>query len=259
MLKTFAKVAETLHATEISQDLFFIRRERLSSNPGRSEEDALLFMVVFDVLKKTAIEAKMKYEDMKRTCSHRGEGVLEDLHDKITETLMLAAGNTLDIQFPAYDVKDYELIEELVKENMDILSSSVGADREFDESLLLWHIATDLCYHPLPEYSATTWETAQKMEPVDRTLSEYMMYLLIKQPKILLASAGVGLKRYRDTCAEAKRFFESAASYEPDHVDARRMLLRVNTTKKPSEVKGDRSKSVLFDAVILAKVLRELG
>jgi hypothetical protein len=36
------------------------------------------------------------------------------------------------------------------------------------------------------------------------------------------------------------------------------MLLGVNTSEKPSVVKGDRSKSALFDGVILAKVLWEL-
>ena len=49
-------------------------------------------------------------------------------------------------------------------------------------------------------------------------------------------------------------------TWNPDHnhEDARSMLLNVNTTRRPAEVKGDRSKSVLFDAVILSKVLREL-
>jgi hypothetical protein len=36
------------------------------------------------------------------------------------------------------------------------------------------------------------------------------------------------------------------------------MLLSVNTSEKPSVVKADESLSVLFDAVILAKALREL-
>jgi hypothetical protein len=43
-----------------------------------------------------------------------------------------------------------------------------------------------------------------------------------------------------------------------DEDDAREMLLRVSTSEKPSAVKGYRSKSVLFDAVILAKALMAL-
>ncbi|KAF0903517.1 hypothetical protein E2562_027951 [Oryza meyeriana var. granulata] len=57
-------------------------------------------------------------------------------------------------------------------------------------------------------------------------------------------------------CAEARRFFNSAKPWDPDHKDARQMLLSVNTSKKPADVKGDRSKSVLFNACILTKVLR---
>lgn len=149
-----------------------------------------------------------------------------------------------------------------------ILDSVVRSD--FDESLLLWHIATDLCRPradvPAAEGDATTEAvsvppTQQKiveMHGIAETLSEYMLYLLIKQPDMLAATAGIGLLRYRDTRAEAQRFFDSMAAWNPDHEDARRMLLSVNTTQKPAEVKGDRSKSVLFDAVILAKALREL-
>ncbi|TKW29973.1 hypothetical protein SEVIR_2G000600v4 [Setaria viridis] len=135
-----------------------------------------------------------------------------------------------------------------------ILDSVVESD--FDESLLLWHVATDLCR--LKDKQGPAAEDTTKMQAIGETLSEYMLYLLIKQPEMLSATAGIGLLRYRDTCAEAQRFFASMDAWVGAHEDARVMLLRVNTSKKPSTVKGDRSKSVLFDAVILAKVLREL-
>lgn len=38
--------------------------------------------------------------------------------------------------------------------------------------------------------------------------------------------------------------------------DTRKMLLEVNSSQKPSMVKGNKSKSVPFDMVILAKALR---
>ncbi|KAI5012754.1 hypothetical protein ZWY2020_025020 [Hordeum vulgare] len=119
--------------------------------------------------------------------------------------------------------------EDKVKEKLDLLSGSVSRDREFDESLLLWHIATDLCCYPIEDTAPT--KNTSDMEPIAKTLSEYMLYLLIKQPEMLSATAGIGLLRYRDTCAEAKRFFESAAAWDPKHEDARRMLLTVNTTE----------------------------
>ncbi|TVU40207.1 hypothetical protein EJB05_13658, partial [Eragrostis curvula] len=159
-------------------------------------------------------------------------------------------------------------INKEVDDKFKLLWHSV-VDKDFDESLLLWHIATDLCLcreiqgKGVPEwvtlFSEPPTEKTARMRDIGGTLSEYMLYLLIKQPEMLSATAGIGLLRYRDTCAEAKRFFRSMAEWNPDHKDARRMLLGVNTSKKPAEVKGDRSKSVLFDAVILAKVLREMG
>ena len=93
---------------------------------------------------------------------------------------------------------------------------------------------------------------------ISKTLSEYMLYLLIKQPEMLSARTGIWLMRYQDTVAEARRFFASMAAWNPSPRDARLMLLSVNTSEKPSVVKADESLSVLFDAVILAKALREL-
>ncbi|CAN6222117.1 unnamed protein product [Urochloa humidicola] len=128
---------------------------------------------------------------------------------------------------------------------------------DFDESLLLWHVATDLCRCRHKDEQRAFTDTEARLRPIGETLSEYMLYLLIKQADMLSATAGIGLLRYRDTCAEARRLFASMDAWVT-HENARVMLLRVNTSQKPSAVKGDRSKSVLFDAVILAKVLREL-
>lgn len=250
VIRALTKVAEKLHVREVFDDFFFIRRESLCSREGGEKNPHLEF--IFEGLKKRAMEAKSKrYNKMKETCSSRGKGVLEGHRKEIEERLMEMTQQTRE-------GKDDKVIKEKFEEKLAILMDSVDADKEFDESLLLWHIATDLCGHTLNEKTVLNEDTEKNIKPIGETLSEYMLYLLIKQPEMLSATAGIGLLRYRDTCAEAKRFFESAAAYDPNHDDARRMLLKVNTTKKPSEVKGDRCKSVLFDAVILAKVLREL-
>ncbi|KAF7008745.1 hypothetical protein CFC21_023441 [Triticum aestivum] len=269
MARALTRVAETLHVREIFDDFFFIRRERLCSG----QEKGPLLDFVFGRLKERATEAKA-IKDTTAACSCRGEGVLEKLRTQIMENLKKATPEAAgakeeevisnkdkdkDATPEAAGAKEKEAIsnKDEVEEKLHVLESSVNRDREFDESLLLWHIATDLCCYPF-QHTAPT-EATSNMKPIANTLSEYMLYLLIKQPEMLSATAGIGLLRYRDTCAEAKRFFESAAAWDPDHKDARRMLLNVNTTEKPSVVKGDRCKSVLFDAVILAKVLRELG
>ncbi|CAD5179099.1 unnamed protein product [Musa acuminata subsp. malaccensis] len=204
--------------------------------------------------------------------------------------------------------------------------------KEFDESILLWHIATYLCYQTDPTAVKVTEEVnrhsrkkqlikwlrhcivpclrcrtqqasgtgASKANPDHREpskrISEYMMYLVVFEPFML--PAGIGKIRFQDTCAEAMKFFndkksdieeaervlnrehltkaeaspnptpsiEQGASATPPRDQRKRRhlsptrekaasgaLLKVQTTFKPIEVKGDRSKSVLFDACTLAK------
>ncbi|KAF5725450.1 hypothetical protein HS088_TW23G00172 [Tripterygium wilfordii] len=70
--------------------------------------------------------------------------------------------------------------------------------------------------------------------------------------------AGIGKIRFRDTCAEAERFFRRRNFGPNDETDACKSILEINTDVSPIAVKGDRSKSVLFDASILAKELQKL-
>ncbi|KAH7514217.1 uncharacterized protein LOC107430321 [Ziziphus jujuba] len=126
----------------------------------------------------------------------------------------------------------------------------------YDESLLLWHIATELCYN--------SQSVEESLKPNDdrefsKILSEYMIYLLVFQPTMMSAVAGIGQIRYRDTCAEAKKFFTRMELGPGDEKKACSSIMNVNTEVKPVTVKGDRSKSVLFDACILAKQLNEIS
>jgi hypothetical protein len=74
---------------------------------------------------------------------------------------------------------------------------------------------------------------------ISKILSEYMLYLLIKQPDMLSATTGIGLRPYRDTCAEAQRFFaaigSTSTSTDDNNEDAWQALMRVNTSEKPGE------------------------
>lgn len=202
---------------------------------------------------------------------------------------------------------------------------------DYDESLLLWHIATDLCYND----EITNCESKpprDKHRDISKLLSDYMIYLLVMQPTMMSAVTGIGQIRFRDTCAEAKKFFDrgnlrkgkkeanifkvinyvihSVFKYmgislylfflslvcilsspllillalcggkllvqlqrlnqvimvkffgkgkEADkQKEACQDILGVNTEVKPVTVKGDRSKSVLFDGCILAKKLQAM-
>ncbi|KAI8024739.1 hypothetical protein LOK49_LG02G02469 [Camellia lanceoleosa] len=73
----------------------------------------------------------------------------------------------------------------------------------YDESILLWHVATELCYN-----TDVGNEENQKFRVIAKVLSDYMLYLLIMEPTIMSAVAGIGEIRFSDTCAQAKEFFK---------------------------------------------------
>ncbi|XP_027111642.2 uncharacterized protein [Coffea arabica] len=206
---------------------------------------------------------------------------------------------------------------------------------DYDQSLLLWHIATELCYSDEAKASSPN-----KDRDFSKLLSDYMLYLLVMQPTMMSAVTGIGQIRFRDTCAEVKKFrgklkkkkeepnviqvicyvIHSLFKYfflclywfilclvfiitsplliileiskslfgwealdvilgnankchqsilaifgkgelaktEDDHAKVCKEILDVKTEVKPVAIKGDRSKSVLFDGCILAKKLRGL-
>ncbi|CAK9137826.1 unnamed protein product [Ilex paraguariensis] len=130
------------------------------------------------------------------------------------------------------------------------------SELEFDECLLLWHVATDICYHHCQE---TRNSGHQGYRKASKLISCYMIYLLVAHPLTLSSAAVIGLIRYRDTCAELIQIFkeDELIGEEPDI--ASKNLLFMHTDLSPKRVKGDNSKSVLWDAVELAKELIELG
>lgn len=149
---------------------------------------------------------------------------------------------------------------------------------EFDESLLMWHIATDICYY----MDKVPKADSEKPRDWSKFISDYLLYLLVMRPTMMSYMAGIGQIRYLDTCAEAINFFIQRENQNQktklisnecvwpmikkrDSINIDRQtkactyLHDVNTeAAEPKAVKGDRSKSVLFDACILAKRLNKL-
>ncbi|KAF7843595.1 Disease resistance protein [Senna tora] len=124
---------------------------------------------------------------------------------------------------------------------------------EFDQSILLWHIATNLCYYS----DLNNTDTAEVLHSeTSMQLSNYMLYLLEMCPFML--PNGIGKTRLRDTCAEATEFFEEFGPIRGGTKEACTMLSQVCTDIPPSDVKGDGCKSVLFDACRLGKELEAL-
>ena len=83
---------------------------------------------------------------------------------------------------------------ELSKENRTTIEQSV--EEEFDQSILLWHIATNLCYH----YDWNTSPNSIKIPNCEasKLLSDYMLYLLVMRPFML--PNGIEQIRFQDTC-----------------------------------------------------------
>ena len=138
----------------------------------------------------------------------------------------------------------------------DSISRKLGwsvVDVEFDHSILLWHIATDLfSYYDDDEDSYPKSARCK----ISKCMSEYMLYLLVMCPSML--PKGIGKFRFRDTCSEAKRFFQQRRQSISNRKKACRLLLEVETKIEPSQVKGDKSKSVLFEACRLVRKLKSL-
>ncbi|KAF4399372.1 hypothetical protein G4B88_022455, partial [Cannabis sativa] len=125
---------------------------------------------------------------------------------------------------------------------------------EFDKSILLWHIATDLCYDEDSESLDGDSRGECLLGELSKLMSEYMLYILDLRPFML--PNGIGQIRFQDTCAEATEFFKERRSIANEG-RARGGLLRVSTEISPSKVKRGRSNTVLFEACRLAKELQK--
>ncbi|TQD82349.1 hypothetical protein C1H46_032085 [Malus baccata] len=137
-------------------------------------------------------------------------------------------------------------------------------DFNYAQSLLLWHIATDLC-DTVDENNAEDCGCREYKaddhgyREYSKTMSGYMLYLLVMQTTMMSSVAGVAQIELLDTCAEAKSFFSKRKLGPGKHKEACKRFLEVNTEVKPVFVRGRGSKSVWFDACILAKELEKLG
>jgi hypothetical protein len=204
-------------------DWMMIRMKYVSKEPMKEK----LWEFIFDQLQMKSHPAE-DLDNTKRICSARGEWVL------------LHSGR--------YDY------------NPKFVSYVVDVD--YDQSLIIWHIATHLCYN---DTATDITEDERNLREFCKILSEYMLYLLVMEPDMMSTVGGIGQIRFHDTCAEAKEFFarkntelEKSKSTDGGRKRACEMILEVNTNVRPVDLKGDKSKSVLFDACILAKELQKL-
>ncbi|KAK3410712.1 hypothetical protein EUGRSUZ_J02718, partial [Eucalyptus grandis] len=190
-----------------------------------------------------------------------------------------------------------ETSEVLKRSNHDHLNWSVK-NMEFDQSILVWHIATELCH-----YNDHGRRQGQRSEDItnfkmSKLVSRYMLYLLVLHPSML--PTGIGMLRYEDTMVDAQKFFEDKLAVlskketinislvvkkwaqklfkkeEHVHTGVKRcdkahkstesrdlcevchLLLQVETQLPSTKIRGGQSRSVLFDACRLASQLNRI-
>ncbi|KAG2319811.1 hypothetical protein Bca52824_013024 [Brassica carinata] len=75
---------------------------------------------------------------------------------------------------------------------------------DYGQSILLWHIATDLIYRR--EIRILTEEQYRSKE-ASKMLSDYMMYLMMMKPSLMSSVAGTAKMKFAETCSVARTFF----------------------------------------------------
>jgi hypothetical protein len=123
---------------------------------------------------------------------------------------------------------------------------------QYAESLLLWHLATELCYLQESEIESKAEADSRK---ICKLLSDYMFYLIVMKPVLMTPVLGNWQIVLQDTCAEAQRISGRRSISKKSVCEE---ILEVKTKIRPVAVKGNKSKSLLFDACRLAQDLSEL-
>ncbi|KAJ4977932.1 hypothetical protein NE237_008712 [Protea cynaroides] len=189
-----------------------------------------LKFLIFQQLRKKSFWAT-DFKQVKRLCSSRDSDVLQQL----------------DIDRRQQNIESHLLYDRL-KWSID--------DVDFDQSILIWHIATHLWYHS--DDKASDQFPLKQQKEICMLLSDYMVYLLLVCPFML--PEGIGEIRSVDTEEEVNNFLKEKKNPIQDITDetsACSCLLEVNTDIPPIAVKGAKSKSVLFDACRLAHQLSD--
>ncbi|CAH2046310.1 unnamed protein product [Thlaspi arvense] len=129
---------------------------------------------------------------------------------------------------------------------------------DYDQSILMWHIATELLYH-------TEKVTAEnhRDRKCSKILSDYMMYLLIVQPALMSTVAGIDKIRFMEAIAEAKNFPEVKKFVHKNRLWGSDLKLVCEeilySLEKENQGKRYQRRNVLADATRLANALKQLS
>ncbi|RCV30066.1 hypothetical protein SETIT_6G064300v2 [Setaria italica] len=115
-------------------------------------------------------------------------------------------------------------------------------EKPFDESIIIWHVATDFCIHRKPNGPAVDSKSA-------RIISNYMMYLLSAKPEMLLPGSRITL--FNTASKEISDILQGDDGVSP--LDKKQLTENIINKAEKSEV------GFLHEAWLLAEALMQLG
>ncbi|KAI4387515.1 hypothetical protein MLD38_005342 [Melastoma candidum] len=181
---------------------------------------------------------ELRYKAQNNHESDLWDYIFDKLHDK-----------AVPIDNPGKAKEVSEAKGELALQKPDLMElTHYVTDLEFDEEILTWHVATEICH----QVDGVGNGSKKKFSKV---LSDYMLYLLVMQQKMTSAIADIGQIRFRDSCSEVRALWK--ISKPKDVKELCEKILEETTSHEPAHEAPTAGKSVLHNAGQLAKILRQ--
>ncbi|KAH7845812.1 hypothetical protein Vadar_006359 [Vaccinium darrowii] len=127
---------------------------------------------------------------------------------------------------------------------------------EFHQSILIWHLATEICYQLDYNPGADPNNMLNGMLDWGQCMSRYMLYLLVEHPNML--PIGMGQIKFRELYSDLGAFIEAYMSKPLKDVtekEASEMLMKEVNAENMLVGGGDRSNFVIFHGCKLASEL----
>ncbi|KAG7605020.1 hypothetical protein ISN45_At05g040490 [Arabidopsis thaliana x Arabidopsis arenosa] len=131
---------------------------------------------------------------------------------------------------------------------------------DYDQSILMWHIATELLYQ-----TEEATEKNQCNREFSKILSDYMMYLLFVQPALMSTVAGIDKTSFMEAIAEvkksgeAKMFLKRKNREDKDLEKVCDEILSSLGASRERRGRRHQRRNVLADASRLANALKQLS